>query len=91
MTLNRYKDGKYNFSHNTRKDYSYNELQEYFFIDGSEVIYCKKDFGYCKAGKYYLVYDGKWYGRDFIVTDWDAVQGREAGMDSWTDKEYMKK
>jgi len=79
----------YRFSHNNRKDYSYQELKEFFFIDGSEVIYCKKDFGECKAGNYYLVSDGKWYGEwgdnkaGFVVNDWTPLK-------SWTDKEYMK-
>ena len=43
----KYKNWKcysYRFSHNKRKDYGYEELKKYFFIDGSEVIYCKEDF-----------------------------------------------
>ena len=39
------------------KNCGYDELKKYFFIDGSEVIYCKEDFGECKAGNYYLVSD----------------------------------
>ncbi len=79
----------YRFSHNKRKDYGYNELKDYFFIDGSEVIYCKKDFGECKEGNYYLVSDGTWYGgwgknkSGFIVIDWNPYSG-------WEGKEYMR-
>ena len=43
MTLDRYKEGKYHFSHYPRKGYTYEEMRKYFFIDGSEVIYCKKE------------------------------------------------
>lgn len=78
-----WKCGSYRFSANTRKDYSYDELKEYFVIDGSEVVYCKKSFGDCEAGKYYLVYDGMFYGCGFVVRDWH-------GFDSWCGKEYMK-
>ena len=79
----------YRFS-DKRRDYSYQELKDYFYIDGSEVIYCKKDFGRCKACKYYLV-TVESYG--FSVIDWDSsFDGRvlPAGFDSWTGKEYMK-
>lgn len=88
-----WKCNSYRFSHNEKRDYSYQELKEYFFIDGSEVIYCKKDFGWCKAGRYYMVGDGSFYGCGFVVRDWGTtLNGRtlEAGYDSWTDKEYMK-
>lgn len=87
----KYKNWKcynYRFSHNKRKDYGYEELKKYFFIDGSEVIYCKEDFGNCEAGNYYLVSDGTWYGgwgenkAGFIVNDWTP-------FNYWYDKEYM--
>lgn len=78
-----WKCNTYRFSHNTRKDYSYQELKKFFFIDGSEVIYCKKDFGDCEAGKYYLISDGSWYGCGFVVRDW-------SGYDSLYNKEYME-
>ena len=79
---------RYRFSHNKRKDYGYEELKKYFFIDGSEVIYCKEDFGNCEAGNYYLVSDGTWYGgwgenkAGFVVNDWTP-------FNYWCDKEYM--
>ena len=66
-----------------KRDYDYSELKEYFFIDGSEVAYCKKDFGECKAGNYYLVSDGWFYGCGFVIHE-------AHGFRSWTDKEYMK-
>ena len=78
----------YRFSHNRRKDYGYNELKKYFYIDGSEVIYCKEDFGECKAGNYYLVSDGAWYGGwgenqcGFVVND-------DVPFSLWIGKEYM--
>ena len=91
---------KYRFSHNKRKDYSYEELKNYFFIDGSEVIYCKKDFGNCKKGRYFLISEGAWYGgwgeekTGFIVHDWPVTYGgyatHDPGYESWIDKEYMK-
>lgn len=87
-----WKCGSYRFSHD-RKDYGYQELKEYFLIDGSEVIYCRKDFGSCKAGRYYLVSDGRWYGCGFVVHDWEnPIGGRmaDAGFASWTGKEYMR-
>ena len=86
-----YKNWKYysyRFS-NKKRDYSYDELKKYFYIDGSEVIYCKKDFGTCKAGYYYLVLDGKWYGgwgekeSGFVVDDCIHFK-------NWMDKKYMK-
>lgn len=73
----------YRFSHNKRKDYGYDELKNHFYIDGSEVIYCKKDFGKCEAGNYYLVSDGTFYGCGFVVNDWTPFK-------DWIDKEYMK-
>ena len=79
----------YRFSHNSKKDYGYDELKKYFFIDGSEVVYCKKDFGNYEAGNYYLVSDGTWYGgwgenkSGFVVNDWPSFK-------DWIDKEYMK-
>ena len=66
-----------------QRDYDYQELKKYFFIDGSEVIFCKKDFGNCEAGKYYLVSDGAFYGCGFIVHS-------QCGFKDWMDKEYMK-
>ena len=78
-----WKCNSYRFSHNERKDYGYQDLKEYFFIDGSEVIYCKKDFGDCEAGNYYLVSDGDFYGCGFVVNDWTPFK-------DWYDKEYMK-
>lgn len=83
--MGRYKNWKcysYRFT-NKKRDYSYEELKPYFYIDGSEVIYCKKDFGDCKAGNYYLVSDGEMYGCGFTVNDWIPFK-------DWLDKEYMK-
>ena len=80
----------YRFSHNKKRDYGYDELKKYFFIDGSEVIYCKEDFGECKAGNYYMVSDGAWYGgwgenkAGFVVNDWTPFK------DFGKDKEYMR-
>lgn len=88
MKFKNWKCYSYRFS-GKKRDYSYQELKEYFFIDGSEVIYCKKDFGSCEAGNYYLVEDGTWYGgwgenkTGFAVNDWTPFK-------SWMDKEYMK-
>ena len=82
MKFKNWKCYSYRFSDITR-DYSYQELKKYFFIDGSEVIYCKKDFGICEAGNYYLVSDGAWYGCGFVVNDWTPLK-------TWPDKEYMK-
>lgn len=76
-----YKKGTYRFSEKKR-DYTYDELKEYFYIDGSEVIYCKKDFGKCEAKKYYLIVNGIWYGCGFVVQDWNS-------FNFWVDKEYM--
>lgn len=45
-------------------------------------------------GRYYLISDGSWYGCGFVVHDHDVfINGAklEAGFDSWSDKEYMKK
>lgn len=78
-----WKSGTYRFS-NTKRDYTYQELKKYFFIDGSEVIYCKQDFKDCERGNYYLVSDGKaLYGCDFSVNDWTPFK-------DWFGKEYMK-
>ena len=82
MKFKNWKCYSYRFS-DKKKDYSYQELKEYFYIDGSEVIYCKKNFGNCAAGNYYLVVDGTWYGCGFVVHDWSPFK-------TWTDKEYMK-
>ena len=35
----------------SNKNYSYQELKDFFKIDGSNEILCKKDFESCKAGK----------------------------------------
>lgn len=82
----KYKNWKcysYRFSHDRRKDYDYNELKKYFYIDGSEVIYCKEDFGECKAGNYYFVSDCWWYiDCGFIVND-------NISFSHWIGKEYM--
>lgn len=65
------------------KEYTYEELKEYFFIDGSEVVCCIKDFGECKSGKYYLlIIDGE-TGNIYIIDDTDAYV-------TWRGKEYMK-
>lgn len=65
------------------KEYTYEELKEYFFIDGSEVVCCIKDFGECKSGKYYLlIIDGE-TGNIYIINDTDAYV-------TWRGKEYMK-
>ena len=67
-----------------KRDYSYQELKEFFFIDGSVVLYCKKDFGICEAGNYYLIsYCPGLYGYCFVVNDAHPFK-------SWADKEYMK-
>lgn len=87
-TYKNWKCYSYRFS-NKKRDYGYDELKKYFYIDGSRVIYCKKDFGECKAGYYYLVSDGKMYGgwsekeSGFVVNDWTPFK-------DWIDKEYMK-
>ena len=73
----------YRFSHDTNKDYSCKELKNYFFIDGSEVIYCKKDFGMCKAGNYYMVSAFGQIQPGFDVNDWTPIP-------FYLDKEYMK-
>ena len=39
----------------SNKNYSYQELKDFFKIDGSNEILCKKDFESCKAGKKYMV------------------------------------
>lgn len=83
MYFKNWKCGSYRLTYMYKKDYSYNELKEYFVIDGSEVVYCKKDFGQFQAGKYYLVEDGKWYGTAFHIMLWHSY-------DSWAGKEYMK-
>lgn len=86
VKLKNWKRYSYRFSHKKR-DYGYNELKEYFSIDGSEVIYCKKDFGECQAGNYYLVADGTWYGgwgdnkTGFVVYDWNPLK-------NWQKEEY---
>lgn len=77
-----YKIGTYRFN-SKKRDYNWLELKRYFYIDGSEVIYCKRDFGDCIAGNYYLISDGAWYGCGFVVNDWTPFS-------SWLDKEYMK-
>lgn len=88
--LKNWKCYSYRFSHNKRKDYTYEELKEYFYIDGSEVIYCKKDFGDCVSGNYYLVSDDSQYGgwrenkSGFVVNDWTPFA-------SWLGREYMTK
>ena len=88
--LKNWKCYSYRFSHNRKRDSGYEELKKYFYIDGSEVIYCKEDFGECKSGNYYLVFDGGMYGgwgenkSGFVVNDWTPFT-------SWQGKEYMMK
>lgn len=65
------------------KEYTYEELKEYFFIDGSEVVCCIRDFGECKSGKYYLLIIGGETGNIYIIDDTDAYV-------TWRGKEYMK-
>ena len=65
------------------KEYTYEELKEYFFIDGSEVVCCIRDFGQCKSGKYYLLIIGGETGNIYIIDDTDAYV-------TWRGKEYMK-
>lgn len=65
------------------KEYTYEELKEYFFIDGSEVVCCIRDFGECKSGKYYLLIIGGETGNIYIIDDTDAYV-------TWCGKEYMK-
>lgn len=79
----RYKEFLYKFK-SSEKVYTYRELKEYFFIDGSEVICCTKDFGKCKSGKYYLLIVGKNIGNIYIINDFEAYV-------TWFEKEYMKK
>lgn len=90
MTVyNNWKCYAYRFDHNRQKDYSYAELKEFFYIDGSRVVYCKKDFENCKTGNYYLVYDEKLYSgwqnakSGFCIIDW-------LPFNDWINKEYMK-
>lgn len=79
----KYKEFLYKFK-SSEKVYTYGELKEYFFIDGSEVICCTKDFGKCKSGKYYLLIVGKNIGNIYIINDFEAYV-------TWFEKEYMKK
>lgn len=79
----KYKEFLYKFK-SSEKVYTYGELKEYFFIDGSEVICCTKDFGKCKSGKYYLLIVGKNIGNIYIINDFEAYV-------TWFGKEYMKK
>lgn len=65
------------------KEYTYEELKGYFFIDGSEVVCCIRDFGECKSGKYYLLIIGGETGNIYIIDDTDAYV-------TWRGKEYMK-
>ena len=66
------------------RDYSYEELKAFFFIDGSEVVYCKKAFGICEPRNYYLLsFSPGLYGYCFSVVDWHPFK-------AWVDKEYMK-
>lgn len=77
----RYREYPYKFKSN-ENEYTYDKLEEYFFIDGSECIYCTKDFGKCKSGKYYLIIIGD--NRNvYIVDDFDP-------FNAWYGKEYMK-
>lgn len=78
-----WKCNSYRIDGKERRDYGYQDLNPYFFIDGSEVVYCRKDFGNCKAGKYYLVTEGSFYGCGFVIH-------KQEGFDSWIGKEYMK-
>ena len=90
MEFKNWQTGLYSFSHK-RKLYSCKELKKYFYIDGSEVVYCTKDFGNCKRGNYYLVTE--WGGDNiFCVQDWDSwIMGKQcpAGVELWVGKEYM--
>ena len=78
-----WKCNSYRIAGKEKRDYGYQELKPYFNIDGSEVVYCKKDFGKCEAGKYYLVSDGSFYGCGFVIHE-------QEGFTSWIDKEYLK-
>ena len=78
----RYREYPYKFKSNGNV-YTYEELKEYFFIDGSECIYCTKDFGKCKSGKYYLVILDSDNRNVYIVDDISP-------FDSCYGKEYMK-
>lgn len=82
IVYRRYKDCPYKFKSNGNVS-TYEELKEYFFIDGSEVICCTKDLGKCKSGKYYLLIVGGETGSSYIIDDTDAYV-------SWRGKEYMK-
>ena len=77
-----YKERPYKIKSNG-KEYTYEELKEYFFIDGSEVVCCMRDFGECKSGKYYLLIIGGETGNIYIIDDTDAYV-------TWRGKEYMK-
>ena len=78
----RYKECPYKFK-SSEKVYTYEELKEYFFIDGSEVVCCTRDFGECKSGKYYLLIVGGDTGNIYIINDLEAYV-------TWFGKEYMK-
>ena len=77
-----YKERPYKIKSNG-KEYTYEELKEYFFIDGSEVVCCIRDFGECKSGKYYLLIIGGETGNIYIIDDTDTYV-------TWRGKEYMK-
>lgn len=79
----RYRECPYKLKSNGNV-YTYEELKEYFFIDGSEVVCCVKDFGKCKSGKYYLLIIGGDTGNIYIIDDTDAYV-------TWRGKEYMQK
>lgn len=86
-----WRSGTYRFSHTT-KDYTYPELKRFFRIDGSEVVYCTKDFGQCKAGRYYLVSPGSWCGCGFVVHNNPTSFGNtlmDAGFESWESRKYL--
>lgn len=56
--------------HGSGKEYGYQDIKKYFEIDGSETVYCKKDFLEYKAGNYYdisasAVLNGREYG--FVI------------------------
>lgn len=56
--------------HGSSEEYGYQMLKEYFDIDGSDVVFCKKDILEYKADNYYQIeaggkLNGKTYG--FVI------------------------
>jgi hypothetical protein len=70
-------------SHNRKREYSFDEIQEYFQIEDPSVVFCKKDFGKCKAGMFYLYGSGiNFYS--YTIMDWHEY-------DQWESLKHLKK